>query len=203
MNPAVTLALATTRNFPWGYVLVYIVAEVLGATGAGLATWLTYGSAAREEANVGATYPSAGVSDGRAFVVEVLIAFILVIVVMAAATDQRVPSTATAALAVGFALAVGVFIGGPITGGAVNPARALGPMIVAGQFTSVWVYLTAPFVGGLTAAFLYRGLLSKAEKPGLAAEAAQVADRPDQGTTRPATSPGTGPADAHPADDQA
>jgi len=85
--------------------------------------------------------------DLQAFVVEVLITFILVFVVMAVATDDRAPA-AIAPIAVGFALAVGVFIAAPVTGGSVNPARSLGPMIVAGDLTSVWLYVLGPIVGG-------------------------------------------------------
>jgi glycerol uptake facilitator protein/aquaporin Z/aquaporin NIP len=70
----------------------------------------------------------------RAFVVEVLVSFVLVSV----ATDDRV-LTAIAPLAVGFALSAGVFNAGPVTGGSLNPASALQPMIVASQFTAAWV----------------------------------------------------------------
>jgi hypothetical protein len=58
-----------------------------------------------------------------------------------------------AAVAVGFALAAGVFIGGPLTGGGANPARSFGPMLVAGEFGDFWLYILAPLVGGLIAAF--------------------------------------------------
>jgi len=77
-----------------------------------------------------------GVGLGQAFVVEALITFVLVFVVVLVASNPRVPSAQIAAIAVGFALAAAVFVGGPLTGGGVNPARALGPMIVAGSATS-------------------------------------------------------------------
>jgi glycerol uptake facilitator-like aquaporin len=72
----------------------------------------------------------------QVLLVEALIAFILVFTVISTTTDKRVP-VGTAAVAIGFALAAGVFLGGPVSGGAGNPARALGPMIVAGTFL-VW-----------------------------------------------------------------
>src|SRR3712207_8768760 len=72
--------------------------------------WLTFGGAgARSEAKLAATYPAQGVGDLQAFLVEILITFILVFVVMAVATDERAPA-AIAPIAAGFALAVGVFI---------------------------------------------------------------------------------------------
>ncbi len=70
------------------------------------------------------------------------------------------------AVAVGFALAVGVFVAGPVTGGAVNPARTLGSMIVAGDLTSVWLYVLGPIVGGVLAALLYDRFMARSEAPG-------------------------------------
>jgi glycerol uptake facilitator-like aquaporin len=105
------------------------------------------------------------VGDLQAFVVEILITFILVFVVMAVATDERAPA-AIAPIAVGFALAVGVFIAGPVTGGSVNPARSLGPMIVAGDLSSVWLYILGPIIGGVLGALLYDRTMAQTEGPG-------------------------------------
>jgi MIP family channel proteins len=148
VNPAVTLGMASTGKFPWQYTPHYIAAQLVGAVLAALATWVTFGGAgARGEAKLAATYLAQGVGDLQAFVVEILITFILVFVVMAVATDQRAPA-AIAPIAVGFALAVGVFIAGPVSGGSLNPARSLGPMIVAGDLSSVWLYILGPIIGG-------------------------------------------------------
>ncbi len=164
VNPAVTLGMAVTNKFPWQYVPVYVVAQLVGAILGALATWITFGGAARSEAKLAATYPAQGVGDLQAFVVEVLITFILVFVVMAVATDDRAPA-AIAPIAVGFALAVAVFIAGPVTGGSVNPVRSLGPMIVAGDLTSVWLYILGPIVGGVLAALLYDRTMAQTEAP--------------------------------------
>src|SRR5215210_6791408 len=165
VNPAVTLGMAATGKFPWQYTPVYIGAQLVGAILGALATWLTFGSPARSEANLAATYPAQGVGDLQAFVVEILITFILVFVVIAVATDDRAPAS-IAPIAVGFALAVGVFIAGPVTGGAVNPVRSLGPMIVAGDLSSVWLYILGPIIGGVLAALLYDRTLAQTEGPG-------------------------------------
>jgi MIP family channel proteins len=165
VNPAVTLGMAATGKFPWNYVPIYLAAQLVGAVLAALATWLTFGGAgARSEASLAATYPARGVGDLQAFLVEILITFILVFVVMAVATDERAPA-AIAPIAVGFALAVGVFIAGPVTGGAVNPARALGPMVVAGDLTSVWLYILGPIIGGVLGALLYDRFMAQTEAP--------------------------------------
>jgi MIP family channel proteins len=166
VNPAVTLGMAATKKFPWQYTPHYVGAQLVGAVLAALATWVTFGGAgARGEAKLAATYPAQGVGDLQAFVVEVLITFILVFVVMAVATDQRAPA-AIAPIAVGFALAVGVFIAGPVTGGSVNPARSLGPMIVAGDLTSFWLYILGPIIGGVLGALLYDRTMAQTEGPG-------------------------------------
>jgi MIP family channel proteins len=166
VNPAVTLGMAATGKFPWQYTPHYVVAQLVGAVLAALATWITFGGAgARGEAKLAATYPAQGVGDLQAFVVEVLITFILVFVVMAVATDQRAPA-AIAPIAVGFALAVGVFIAGPVTGGSVNPARSLGPMIVAWDLTSFWLYILGPIIGGVLGALLYDRTMAQTEGPG-------------------------------------
>jgi MIP family channel proteins len=165
VNPAVTLGMAATKKFPWQYVPHYVVAQLVGAVLGALATWITFGGAgARDEAKLAATYPAQGVGDLQAFVVEILITFILVFVVMAVATDQRAPAT-IAPIAVGFALAVGVFIAGPVTGGSLNPARSLGPMIVAGDLTSFWLYILGPILGGVLAALLYDRTMAQTEGP--------------------------------------
>jgi MIP family channel proteins len=157
VNPAVTIGLAAGRRFPWRIVPVYVAAQIVGGCLGALATWALLGQEARTKAHLAATFPAAHVTDLRALLVEVLITFVLVFVVVAVATDERV-SAATTSIGVGFALTAAVFIGGPISGGAANPARALGPMIVAGKLTSFWVYIVGPVIGGAGAALLYNAV---------------------------------------------
>jgi MIP family channel proteins len=163
VNPAITLlALAGTKKFSWQYVPVYLLAQLVGAALGAIAVWITYGGAARELAALGATFPTDGVGDLRALMVEILVTFVLVFVVISVATDERAPA-GVAPLAVGFALACGVLIAGPITGGSLNPARTLGPMILAGQFTAVWVYIVGPIIGGVLAALAYDRFASQSD----------------------------------------
>lgn len=164
LNPAVTLGLAVTGKFPWRYVPAYLAAQLVGASLAAAAVLGTYGEPARRVAALGATAPATGAGVGQVFLVEVLITFLLVFVVVSVATDRRV-DRAAAAPAVGFALAAAVLIGGPVSGGAANPARALGPMLVAGRFTAAWVYVVAPVVGGVLAALLYDRFVAHADAP--------------------------------------
>jgi MIP family channel proteins len=164
LNPAVTLGLAATGKFPGRYVPAYLGAQFVGALLAALAVWALFGDAGRDQAGLGATSPPAGVSVLQAFLAEFLITFFLVFVVISVATDDRAPASA-AGPAVGFTLAAAVLIGGPVSGGGANPARSLGPMIVAGKLTAAWIYLVAPIAGGVLAAVLYDRVVKKADKP--------------------------------------
>ena len=164
LNPAVTLGLAVTRKFPWRAVPAYVVAQLVGAVLASLATWGVYSGRGHQVIGFSTTNPAPGVSSGHAFFVEALITFVLVLVVISVATDDRVP-TAAAPIAVGAALAVCIFIAAPVTGGEVNPARAFGPAVVFGDVHALWVYLLAPLVGGVLAALVYDRLLAPAHTP--------------------------------------
>jgi MIP family channel proteins len=164
VNPAVSLGLAATGRFPWRYVPAYLLAQLTGALLGALATWATFGTAARAEAHLAATSPAPGVGAVQGLLVEALITFVLVFVVVSVATDDRVPAS-LAPVAVGAALAVAVFIGGPVTGGAVNPVRALGPALIAGQLPNIWIYIVGPLLGGVAAAFVYDRFLAKAQAP--------------------------------------
>jgi glycerol uptake facilitator-like aquaporin len=140
-------------------------AQLAGAVLASLTVWGAYGDAARSRAKLGAASPADGVSWQSAFLVEVVITFLLVFVVCSVATDERVHS-AVAPVAVGFALAAAVYVGVPITGGAVNPARAFGPFIVSGHFPMPLVYLLAPLLGGVLGALVYDRFVRRADAPG-------------------------------------
>lgn len=164
VNPAVTVGLAVVGKFPWRYVPAYIVAQIVGSIVAALAVWGAYGQRAYSVAHLGAPSPVHGSTDLQGFLVEALIAFLLVFVVMAVATDPRVPA-GSASLAIGFALAAGVLLGGPVSGGAGNPARALGPEIVSGTYPGVIIYILGPLVGGVVAAVLYDRFVAGASAP--------------------------------------
>ncbi|HEX2377927.1 MAG TPA: MIP family channel protein [Gaiellales bacterium] len=154
-NPAVTLAFATSRHFPALRVPAYWAAQLAGALTAALILRGSLG----DVAHVGATLPSG--SDGQALLWEGVLTFFLMFVIIAVATDTRAVGEA-AAVAIGGTVGLDAMFGGPITGASMNPARSLGPAIAAGHLTSVWVYLTAPFLGAVAAAAAYRFLRDEA-----------------------------------------
>ncbi|GCE29715.1 aquaporin [Dictyobacter alpinus] len=155
-NPAVTIAFALTRHFPWRQVPFYILAQVLGAVlGAGMLYGL-FGPIAA----LGATIPSGGV--WQSFGLEVLLSAVLMLVIISVATDTRAVGQ-LAALAIGAAVALDAMWGGPISGASMNPARSLGPALVAGVWQDQWVYIVAPIIGTCLSATLYQWLRATPE----------------------------------------
>jgi len=150
-NPAVTFAFALTRHFPWPRVVLYWGAQLAGAVVAALILRGSLG----DIAHVGATTPSG--SAGQSFLWELILTFFLMLVIMAVATDTLAVGEA-AAIAIGGTVGLDAIFGGPISGASMNPARSLGPALVATDLDALWIYLTAPFLGAALGALAY-GLL--------------------------------------------
>jgi aquaporin NIP len=155
-NPAVTLAFALTRHFPWRRSTAYWGAQAAGAIIAALLLRASLG----DIAHVGATLPSG--SDGQSFLWETVLTFFLMFVVMAVATDTRAVGEA-AAIAIGGTIALDALVGGPISGASMNPARSLGPAVAAADLHSLWIYLIAPPLGAALGALAYQ--LVRGEAP--------------------------------------
>lgn len=148
INPAVTLALAARRRFPWAAVPGYWGAQAAGAIAAAIVLRSSLG----DVASLGATSPSG--SDAQSFVWEIVMTASLLVVILAVATRPRT-ATGAAAFAIGGTIALASLVGGPISGASLNPARSLGPALVSGELGSLWIYLTAPLLGGLLGALVY------------------------------------------------
>ena len=150
-NPAVTLALASIRRFPWREVPFYITGQLLGAIIGAFTLKLLFG----RTASLGATLPQGDPiqSLGMEFLMTAGLAF----VITAVATDPRVP-TPLAALAIGATVALGALWGGPISGASMNPARSFGPALASGIWSFQWIYWLGPIagavIGGLTYQFI-------------------------------------------------
>ncbi|RLM91972.1 hypothetical protein C2845_PM08G02210 [Panicum miliaceum] len=159
-NPAVTVAFATCGRFPWKQVPSYAAAQVLGSTLASLTLRVVFGGATAREHFFG-TAPSG--SDAQAVALEFVISFYLMFVVSGVATDNRAIGE-LAGLAVGATVLLNVLFAGPITGASMNPARTLGPAIVAGRYRSIWVYVVGPVCGTVAGAWAYN-LVRFTDKP--------------------------------------
>jgi MIP family channel proteins len=150
-NPAVTVAFAVTRHFPWREVPVYLAGQLLGAIAGALTLRLLFGPVA----NLGSTLPAG--SALQSFGLEILLTAALMFVIIAVATDTRAVGE-LAALAIGFTVALDAMWGGPISGASMNPARSFGPALISGAWEAHWVYWLAPHAGAILGALLYQFL---------------------------------------------
>lgn len=139
INPAVTVALWAAGRFPGRRVLLYVSAQAAGAVAASL----VLAALAGRSGGLGATLPA--VEWGPAFVLEAAMTWALVLVVLWCPAGHRV------ALGAGLVVGLCAFAVGPLTGASLNPARSLGPALVAGNPQALWLYLTAPVAGALLA----------------------------------------------------
>ena len=148
-NPAVTIAFAITRHFPWREVLYYVAAQVLGAVLGALTLRLLIG----DTAALGTTTPAGSI--WQSFGLEILLSAVLMFVIISVATDTKAVG-APAALAIGFTVALDALWGGPISGASMNPARSFGPAFVAGIWGNQWIYWVAPVIGAVIGAVVYQ-----------------------------------------------
>jgi aquaporin Z len=150
INPAVTIAFALRRQFPWPRVPGYLVAQLAGATIAALILQLLYGGIEH-----GQTVPGAGIDQLVALLTEVLLTMGLLTVVLGVTDGPRNVGT-NAAIAFGFYVALAGMIGAVVSGASMNPARTLGPDIVALDFSSSWIYIVGPITGAVLAIIVDR-----------------------------------------------
>lgn len=158
-NPAVTLAVLLRGKIAGGDALRYVVAQIAGAVVAALAANAVTGSPF-------VAAPAAAFDPIAAILVEVIFTFALALVVLNVATDDTTRGNSFYGLAIGFTVVVAAFAGGPVSGGAFNPAVGLGPALAAvgrAPIGHTWVYAVGPFAGAALAAATYR-----AQHPSLA-----------------------------------
>jgi MIP family channel proteins len=148
LNPAVTLAFAVFRHFPWRNVLIYWTAQFSGAICGSLVLLAFFGNTA----NLGTTLPQSSIL--QSFGLEIIMTAALMFVIMAVATDTKAEGQ-LAAIMIGAAVAVNALWGGPISGASLNPARSFGPALVAGIWDYQWLYWLAPLFGAIIGAMLY------------------------------------------------
>lgn len=142
LNPAVTVAFAAARRFPWREVPGYAGAQIFGAILASLVMrWLF-----PADQFLGTTRPSG--SEQQSFILEFILTLFLVIVVLHVSTGAKEKGI-TAGIAIGSVIALEAMFAGPISGASMNPARSIAPAVVSGHLEYLWLYLAAPILGAL------------------------------------------------------
>ena len=146
LNPAVTLAFAVRRNFPWGRVPGYIAAQIGGGIAAACFLRAMFGTIG----SLGATAPGAGFSNLQALTMEVLLTTGLVNTILGTASGARNIGS-NGALAVGGYIALAGLWAAPVSGASMNPVRSLAPDLIRGDISTTWIYVVGPLLGALIA----------------------------------------------------
>ena len=144
LNPAVTLAFAVRRNFPWHRVPGYVLAQVFGGVAAALFLRTMFGTVGA----VGATLPGFDVSTGTALAIEVVLTAGLVNTILGTASGARNIGS-NGAIAVGGYIVLAGFWAAPISGASMNPVRSFAPDLVRGDLSTTWIYVVGPVMGSL------------------------------------------------------
>ncbi|MBI5202743.1 MAG: aquaporin [Elusimicrobia bacterium] len=165
-NPALTLCLWANGRQNAVLSVFFVFAQLLGAALAGLL--LKAVLHARPELAAGAPFLGACTPSDLGYkaatLVEAVLTFFLVTGVYATTIEAK-EREASAPFVIGASYAVGLLIGGPLTGGALNPARAFGPAMITGHWTYWWVYWVGPFAGAAAASILYEYLSLVRKRP--------------------------------------
>lgn len=157
-NPAVTFGLWVARKHPTDRTITYWAAQAVGALLAGVVLRVVFdhAPAAADATHLGTPVVAGGVSVVTAILVELVLTVFLLWAVFGTAVSPNAPRIA--GFGIGLTVAADILIGGPLTGAAMNPARWLGPAVVAGFFDNWYVYFLGPLAGGAIAGLSYRYL---------------------------------------------
>ncbi|MFL5754931.1 MAG: MIP/aquaporin family protein [Chloroflexota bacterium] len=163
-NPAVTLGFTLRGVFPSRWLPTYWLSQIVGAILAASMLRVLFGDAI----DAGRTMPH--VAPATAVAVEAFLTWLLLTVILGTADRFRIVGP-NAALAVGGTIALCGLIAEPLTGASMNPARSIGPAVVSGNLTDLWVYIVGPVVGMLLAV-LFTSLIHRAPQDDKPVEAA-------------------------------
>ena len=151
LNPAVTIAFAISKRFPFNQVFPYIISQVTGALLASLVLRFLFPG----NPLLGATMPHN--SEWQSFVLELILTFFLMLVIINVATGSKEQGM-FAGLAIGSTVLLEAMFAGPVCGASMNPARSLAPALISGHLEHLWIYLTATIIGAVTAIPIWKYL---------------------------------------------
>jgi MIP family channel proteins len=157
LNPAVTIGLLATRRINAVSAAAYVVTQLAAATLAAFLVKALFPVAAVRNAMVGVPVIAGSVTLGQAIGLELILTFFLMTAVYGTAVSPDAPRVG--GFGIGLVLLFDILVGGPLTGAAMNPARAFGPAVVSGEWVGHIAYWAGPIAGALLAALLWEYVL--------------------------------------------
>lgn len=157
MNPAVSLVFTLIGRVPSRELPFYWIAQGAGAVLASAMVKIIFPLSS----TLGMTRPSGPAP--QSFLLEFVLTMILMFVILGVAHDERAEGE-MAGIAIGGTVGLEALLGGPISGASMNPVRSLAPALMSGHWEDLWIYLTAPTLGALVGALIYR--IVQKQKPG-------------------------------------
>ena len=154
-NPAVSIAFVVMDEFEKKELLVYVVAQLMGAILASITLYFLFIVEIKNMADVaylGATLPRG--SWWQSFVFEFILTFILMLVIASSAIHAKAVKS-FAGIAIGFTVGLEAMFAGPICGASMNPARSIAPALVSGHLESLWIYIVATILGAVASVYVY------------------------------------------------
>ena len=154
-NPAVTLGILSANKLDGRQAVTYILAQLAGAAAAGYLLTLIVPPSVWQPVHLGTPGLREGITVGQGTLIEMILTFFLVLAVFGTAVDSKGSWNAIAGFGIGTVLIFDILVGGPLTGAAMNPARAFGPALASGYWNHHLLYWVGPILGGVLAGFLY------------------------------------------------
>jgi len=146
LNPAVSLGFFAAKRFPLRELVPYVIGQCAGALAASAILRLLF----PQNELLGATIPAGPAT--QSFVLELILTAVLMLVILSVSIGAAEKGI-TAGIVVGAVIALEAMFAGPVSGASMNPARSLAPAVVSGHLSSLWIYVTAPLLGGLVGVF--------------------------------------------------
>ncbi len=156
LNPAVTCAFLATNRMKPELAGQYVASQILGAVLAGFTLKMVYMEKIWGRVHLGTPGLGLDVSQGLGIFVEAILTFFLVFAVFGTAVDANAPKIG--GFGIGLTIAFDILMGGPLTGAAMNPARAFGPALASGHWDAHIVYWIGPILGGVVAGLVYESI---------------------------------------------
>jgi aquaporin NIP len=153
-NPAVTLAFTIDKRFSVRDLLPFILSQLSGAFLASLLLKYLF----PQSLYLGSSLPHG--LPWNSFLTEILLAFILMTVILFVASGSKEKGILPA-LSIGGIVFVEAWLGGPVSGASMNPARSIAPALISGQTQNLWIYLSAPFIGTIFPIMINRFFFAK------------------------------------------